>query len=229
MLKGKSLWLNTCAEEEILMTEALIDSYLVELAEVVARLPRDAIRDVVDELQSARERRAHIFILGNGGSAATASHMANDLNKLTIVPGQPRFRAIALSDNVPCMTAWANDCAYADIFAEQLLNFLDPGDVVIAISASGNSANVLKAVQLAHEVQATAIGFTGQDGGQLKDLVDICVSVPSDHMGMQEDCHMILDHVIANVLRLQALEQGATMVVGTGLVVDAETEMAVGE
>jgi D-sedoheptulose 7-phosphate isomerase len=197
------------------MTEKLIDTYLTELAEVVARMPRDTIQAVVRELQRARERRAQIFLLGNGGSAATASHMANDLNKLTIVPGQPRFRAIALSDNVPCITAWANDCAYEDIFAEQLLNFLDPGDVVIAISASGNSPNVLKAVQTAREMGAATVGFTGRDGGRLREAVDICVCVPSDHMGMQEDCHMILDHIIANALRLQSMEQRAKVVVGT--------------
>jgi D-sedoheptulose 7-phosphate isomerase len=197
------------------MTEKLIDTYLTELAEVVARMPRDTIQAVVRELQRARERRAQIFLLGNGGSAATASHMANDLNKLTIAPGQPRFRAIALSDNVPCITAWANDCAYEDIFAEQLLNFLDPGDVVIAISASGNSPNVLKAVQTAREMGAATVGFTGRDGGRLREAVDICVCVPSDHMGMQEDCHMILDHIIANALRLQSMEQRAKVVVGT--------------
>jgi D-sedoheptulose 7-phosphate isomerase len=148
--------------------------------------------------------------MGNGGSAATASHMANDLNKLAIVPEQPRFRAISLSDNVPCMTAWANDSAYEDIFAEQLSNFLDPGDVVIAISASGNSPNVIKAIRLAREMGAITIGFTGKDGGQLKPLVDICLCIPSDHLGVQEDGHIILDHVIANALRLQTKDTKST-------------------
>jgi D-sedoheptulose 7-phosphate isomerase len=205
--------------DRALMGEELIDAYLTELAEVISRMPQDAIRAVVCELQRARECRAQIFLLGNGGSAATASHMANDLNKLAIVPGQPRFRAIALSDNVPCITAWANDCAYEDIFAEQLLNFLDPGDVVIAISASGNSPNVLKAMRTAREMGATTIGFTGKDGGQLRSLVDICVCVPSDQIGMQEDCHMMLDHIIANVLRLQVLEREAKVVVGAEMIV----------
>ncbi|HID24182.1 MAG TPA: SIS domain-containing protein [Planctomycetaceae bacterium] len=139
--------------------------------------------------------------MGNGGSAATASHMANDFNKLTIVPGQPRFKAIALTDNVPLMTAWGNDTAYENIFVEQLLNFLEPGDVVIGISTSGNSPNVLKALQVAREHGAVTVGFTGRDGGQLKHLVDHCILVPSDHIGQQEDMHMVLDHVIATTLR----------------------------
>ncbi len=142
-----------------------------------------------------------IFILGNGGSAATASHMANDLNKGASVPGQPRFKAIALTDNVPLMTAWGNDTSYENIFVEQMMNFLELGDVVIAISASGNSPNVLRALRVARQYGAITIGFTGRDGGQLRRLVDHGVFIPSDHIGQQEDGHMILDHVITSALR----------------------------
>ena len=127
--------------------------------------------------------------------------MANDLNKLTIVPGRRRFRAMALTDNVPLMTAWGNDNCYEDIFAEQLLNFIRAGDVVIGISCSGNSGNVLKALRLAREVGAATIGFTGQEGGQIKNLVDHCIFAPTGHIGRQEDIHTILDHVISTTLR----------------------------
>jgi D-sedoheptulose 7-phosphate isomerase len=106
------------------------------------------------------------------------------------------------------MTAWGDATAYENIFVEQLLNFLEPGDVVIGISPGGNSPNVLKALQVAREHGAITVGFTGQDGGRLKDLVDHCICVPSDHVSQQEDAHMILDHVIATTLR-QLIEEEA--------------------
>ena len=186
----------------------MVEAYLTQLAKVMAEMPRDQIWGVIHALMDAWRRRARVFLLGNGGSAATASHMAYNLNKLTIVPGQPRFKAIALTDNVPLMTAWGNDTAYENIFAEQLLNFLEPGDVVIGISTSGNSPSVLKALHVAQEHGAVTVGFTGRDSGQLKHLVEHCICVPSDHVGQQEDAHMILDHVIATTLR-QLIEEEA--------------------
>ncbi len=127
--------------------------------------------------------------------------MANDLNKFTIVEGMPRFKAVSLSDNIPLMTAWANDSSYESIFSEQLLNLVESGDVVVAISTSGNSPNILQALKVARQKQATTIGFTGDDGGMLKDLVDHCVFIPDAYIGRQEDGHMILDHMIASLLR----------------------------
>ena len=185
-----------------------VETYLTQLVKVVGEMPQDQIWGVILALMGAWRRRARVFLMGNGGSAATASHMAYDLNKLIIVPGQPRFKAIALTDNVPLMTAWGNDSAYEDIFVEQLVNFLEPGDVVIGISTSGNSPNVVKALQVAREHGAITVGFTGRDGGRLKHLVEHCISVPSDHIGQQEDAHMILDHVIAIALR-QLIEEEA--------------------
>jgi D-sedoheptulose 7-phosphate isomerase len=179
----------------------LVERYLTQLADVVNGMPRDRIWDVIQVLLDAWRRGSHVFILGNGGSAATASHMANDLNKGVLVPGQPRFKALALSDNIPLMTAWGNDTSYENIFAEQMLNFLEPGDVVIGISTSGNSANVLKAMEVARAHDAVTIGFTGRSGGKLGHLVDHCIYVPSDDIGQQEDAHMILDHLIASTLR----------------------------
>ena len=188
-----------------------VETYLKQLAKAVEELPRDVIWSVIDVLMDAWRRGSRVFLLGNGGSAATASHMANDLNKATIVPGQPRFKAIALTDNVPLMTAWGNDSAYENIFVEQMLNFLEPNDVAIGISCSGNSLNVLRAMQVARENGAVTIGFTGWEGGRLRHLVDHCIAVPAQYIGQQEDGHMILDHLITCTLR-QLIEAEADKV-----------------
>lgn len=178
-----------------------VDDYLIRLEGVIHAISREEIWSVVNLLMDTWREKKSVFLLGNGGSATTASHMANDLNKFTIVEGKPRFKAIALCDNMPLVTAWSNDTAYENVFVEQLLNFLEAGDVVIAISTSGNSQNILKALSVAHEHGAKTIGFTGLQGGKLKEIVDYCVSIPSDYIGQQEDGHMILDHVIAFTLR----------------------------
>ena len=189
------------AVEEQPQSNDPLNQYLVELEEAVRLLKRDTLWQATQVLFEAWRREAQIFILGNGGSAATASHMANDLNKLTITPGKPRFKAIALTDNIPLMTAWGNDNSYEDIFAEQLINFIRPDDVVVAISASGNSPNVLRAVQVARQHGALTIGLTGDTGGKLKSLVDHCVLTPTGHICQQEDCHLIAEHAIANTLK----------------------------
>ena len=178
-----------------------VEEYLTQLGKVVTEMPRDQIWETIHILMDAWRRGARVFLLGNGGSAATSSHMANDLNKLTIVPGQPRFNAIALTDNVPLMTAWSNDTVYENSFIEQMLNFLEPDEEVIGISTSGNSPNVLKALQVARKYGAIIVSFTGRDGGRLKHLADHCIFVPSDHICKQEDAHLILDHVITTTLR----------------------------
>jgi D-sedoheptulose 7-phosphate isomerase len=179
----------------------LIDQYLNELEEVVHNLSRPDIEAVAEALFAAWRERRQVFILGNGGSAATASHMMNDLNKFTNVPGRRRFRAIALTDNVPLFTAVGNDQSYAEVFVEPLQNLLEAGDVVIAISASGNSKNVVRAAEYAQAQGATVIGFCGQPGGRLAQLADRKVIIPSDRIGQQEDGHLILNHVLAFALR----------------------------
>ena len=126
-----------------------IERYLKEVVEMVDALPREKIWQVVQAIQETRDRNGQVFILGNGGSAALASHMATDLAKTSIVPGVRRIRAISLADNVSLITAWANDTSYEDVFAEQLTNLLQSGDLVIAVSGSGNSSNVLRAVKAA--------------------------------------------------------------------------------
>src|SRR2546428_6150961 len=177
-----------------------IDKYLNELEAVVHNISRDAIRSVVDVLLECWRDRQTAFLIGNGGSAATASHMMNDLNKFTAVPGMPRFRAIALTDNVPLMTAVGNDLEYAEIFLEPLKNLLQPGDLLIAMSASGNSPNIVRAVEYAQSIRATVIGFCGRPGGRLAQMANLKVVIPSARIGQQEDGHLILNHVITATL-----------------------------
>lgn len=184
------------------MLDDYLDHYLNEITLALQKLDRRAVWAVIEELMSAWRERRQVFLMGNGGSAALASHMANDLCKTSIVDGQPRLRAIALTDNVPLLTAWANDAGYENVFSEQLYNLCQPGDVVIAISCSGNSSNVLKALQTARELHARTIGFTGDIGGKLKDLVDICVFAPTKKIWPQEDVHLILDHMISSLLHV---------------------------
>ncbi|MDH7487811.1 MAG: SIS domain-containing protein [Anaerolineae bacterium] len=183
--------------------------YVEELKATLDRLPWEAIRSVIHILHEARLKGSQVFILGNGGSAATASHFACDLGKGTVLPGRPRFRAIALTDNMPTFSAYANDVGYERVFAEQLANLVRAGDVVIGISGSGNSANVLEAIALARTMQAVTIGFAGFDGGRLKNEVDLCIHVPSNCMEQVEDIHLMLEHLICTCLRKAAAEEPA--------------------
>src|ERR1700694_6284551 len=159
------------------------------------------LQAVLSILEEAYHNGHRIFVVGNGGSAATASHFALDLAKNTIMPGAPRLKAISLTDHVPLITAWSNDTHYEHIFAEQLANLIEPGDVVIGISASGNSANVINAVKLAQRSRAATIGLLGAKGGRLKDMVDACVLAPGQNIEQEEDAHMILTHVITRHMR----------------------------
>lgn len=175
--------------------------YINGVQETLARLPWRAIEDTIALLEEARRHDRQVFIMGNGGSAATASHFACDLGKGTLMPGRPRFRVIALTDNVPLFSALANDFGYDRVFVEQLASLVQPGDVVIGISGSGNSANVVNAMLLARQVGATAVAMTGFDGGRLKGLADVCIHVPNDCMEQVEDLHLILEHLICTELR----------------------------
>lgn len=141
-----------------------IGKYLLEIEDVLARTQEYAIEKNIKLLYKAWKQRKQVFIIGNGGSAATASHLANDLSKGTIVPGKPRVKAIALTDNVALISAWANDACYEDIFKEQLENLLDEADVVLGISASGNSSNILRAMEFARKQDAVTVGWTGGRG-----------------------------------------------------------------
>jgi D-sedoheptulose 7-phosphate isomerase len=185
------------------LTTQNIELYLKQLQETVAQLPVEPINQMIKILLECAWAGRKVFIFGNGGSASTASHFACDLAKNTIVQGAPRFRVIALNDNIPLMTAWGNDTAYDNIFAEQLTSLVEAGDVVIGISCSGNSANVLKAMAVARKHKATTIGLTGDQGGRLKDMVDLCIKVASPRIEQQEDVHLILEHCICSAIRDQ--------------------------
>ena len=174
------------------------DGYLGYLAEVLAGLDRQAISRFAAELLAARARNARIFFLGNGGSAATASHWVNDLSRWR---GRP-FRALSLTENVALLTAIANDYGYAHVFRQQLENLMGPGDVVVAISASGNSENVLSAIDYANAHGAITVGLTGFDGGRLSSIAQIVIHAPTaiGDYGPAEDAHLILDHLVTSYL-----------------------------
>jgi len=164
-------------------------------------ISEEQVRRIVQILVDARRGHRRVFLFGNGGSAATASHFACDLGKGTIQNGSSRFKVVALTDNVPLITAWANDAAYGGIFMEQLTNLVEAGDVVIGISGSGNSENVVQALHLANDLSATTIAFTGFDGGRVQEIAAECVVVPCDCMEQIEDVHLILCHTIASYIR----------------------------
>lgn len=190
------------------MLSDYMDSYLAELARGLASLDRGAIRALAEALMDARRAGRQVLIMGNGGSSAFASHMVNDLNKI-VVDGQPRWRALSLTDNVPLLTAWANDAAYDQVFAEQLRNYCQPGDLVLAVSCSGNSPNVLEGLRVARELGAVTAGLTGDTGGRLAGMVDLLVRTPVAYIGQQEDLHMVLDHLLASLLRKWVAEIAA--------------------
>ena len=179
-----------------------ISGYLDDVRRIIAELPQSAIGEIADIIYDAYTRGRHVFAFGNGGSSACASHFIEDVAKgIDYGPGQPRYRALALTDSVALITAWANDTAYENVFVEQLRNFVEAGDVAIGISASGNSPNVLRAVELAKEVGASTVGLTGYDGGRLAKMADRAIIVRSDNMQKIEDVHLVICHLLYVCLR----------------------------
>lgn len=175
--------------------------YLAHLGKTLASLDIDAIAAFIEIILAAREAESTVFFLGNGGSAATSSHFANDIAVGTRSTGK-LFRALSLTDNVAVMTAIANDYSYDDIFVLQLRYQLRPGDVVVGISASGNSPNVVKAIEFANTEGAHTVGLTGFDGGRLRQIVKTSLHVPTGkgEYGPVEDAHMVLDHLVGGFL-----------------------------
>ncbi len=176
--------------------ETFAAAYIEENKRLLATLDPGQIASVVETMREARDAGKRIFAVGNGGSAGTASHFVNDMGKGASVGREKRFKVIPLTDNVEWMTALSNDLCYEDVFVEQMKNFAEPGDVLLAISGSGNSDNVLRAVRFANGMGCRTVGFTGFGGGKLKDLAQHCIVVGSDHMGRVEDMHMVLQHII---------------------------------
>jgi D-sedoheptulose 7-phosphate isomerase len=177
-----------------------VDQYLTSLATTLAAVPCESLRAIEEALWQTYRRDGTIIVCGNGGSAATASHFACDLAKWTITDGRRRLRALALTDNVPMMTAWSNDTAYERVFLEQVVSIYRPGDTLVAISGSGNSPNVLRAVEWVAAQGATTIGLTGFGGGKLAGLAQIAVVVPSHFMPEVEDVHSAICHSLAVAL-----------------------------
>ena len=180
---------------------ASVESYFRLLSRTAGQLPFDAIEEVASTLVQAYESERTIYLFGNGGSAALASHIACDLGKGTVNGSKKRFRVMSLTSNEAMMTAWANDSNYHDVFAEQLANFVAPGDVAFAISCSGNSANVLNALRVARQARATTVGLGGFQGGKMKELCDQCLIVPSDNMQIIEDLHLCAAHAVFTAVR----------------------------
>jgi len=190
--------------------ELFIKEYLQEIHSILNDMEQDLVKKI-DEIATililARNERKTIFIMGNGGSASTASHFVSDLSKGTIVPGFLRFKAIALTDNIPTMLAWANDESYDDIFVEQLKNLMEPGDVIIGISGSGNSANVVKAIKYANNNGGKTIGISGYDGGALLQCAKTNIHSPSNYMQRVEDIHLLLEHLLTSLIREEMQKQ----------------------
>jgi len=183
------------------MDEAPVARYLEGLTAVLGEVDRAAVARVVDLVWEAYREGRRVFLIGNGGSAATASHWMCDLAKGCAVEGRPRLKALSLTDNVALLTALGNDVGYEHVFTEQLKVFMEPGDLVLAMSVSGNSANVLEAVRYASDNGAATAGFVGCGGGDLAGLVDVAVTVDSRNYGHVEDLHAILSHLVSQCVR----------------------------
>ena len=181
------------------------NSYIDELKVTLDQLSEEVIEEVLEVLHDARLDNRQVFILGNGGSASTASHFVCDLGKNTRVQGTPNFRVMGLTDNMALFSALANDEGYENVFSQQLGNYLQPDDVVIGISTSGNSPNVVNAIQFANSFGAKTIGFTGFTSGMLGSMVDIDLHVPSHSIEHVEDIHLVLEHLITKALREKAM------------------------
>ncbi len=196
--------------------------YLTDLKATLNNLPLAETRHAADILFRAYQTDHTVFLFGNGGSAALASHLASDIGKATHLPGPASLRAVkrlkvlSLTDNVPMLTAWANDSDYENIFAGQMENFIRKDDVAFAISGSGNSANVLRALELARRVGAVTVGLAGGGGGRMRKLLDCPIVVPSNNMQQIEDAHLILAHLIFLDLKAR-IEKLGTRGSGSGL------------
>lgn len=180
-----------------------IKEYFDKEKQVIDSVSKEDLSEIMNVLECARKERHTIFIMGNGGSAATASHFVCDFNK-GIADGKEEgfvpYKFLCLNDNTPSLMAISNDISYDDAFVFQLKNFLNDGDVVIGISGSGNSPNVIKAIEYANSNGATTIGFSGYSGGKLKRIVKHSVHVPIDDTQITEDVHMIFDHCMMKIL-----------------------------
>ena len=205
----------TSVRPEVSLQTTLRD-YWDEVADVAAAIDLTDLEQAAVMLLTCQARGRVVFVIGNGGSAATASHFACDLSKGTRRDGPPTFHVVSLTDNVPLLTAWANDSGYDRVFSEQLTALARPGDLLVAISASGNSPNVVAAVDAARSCGMSVISLSGRSGGRLAHLVDVLVNVPSDTIEVVEDAHLIVAHSLCVAVR-ERLASGEIPVPTTSL------------
>lgn len=189
------------------MITSFYQKYCEELTTALQKLNMDDLDKIADVLWTAYKQDRRIYIIGNGGSAATASHYVCDFGKGAAVTGQKRMKVISLSDNMSHMTAISNDISYDEVFKEQLENLLEPQDVLLCISASGNSPNLIRAAEYANRIAAITIGILGFDGGKLKALTKQSLVVDNFNYGQVEDIHLLLGHVMSQYFRKLILEE----------------------
>jgi len=179
---------------------AEINEYLEKLKKTIDLISKEDLNQLMNILVKAKNEDRIVFVMGNGGSASTASHYCCDFNKGISFGKEKMFKFICLNDNIPTMMAYANDISYDEIFVGPLTNFLRKDDLVIGISGSGNSRNVVKALEYANESGAYTIGLTGYSGGKVKQICKHNVHVPVDDMQIAEDLHLVLDHCMMSIL-----------------------------
>ena len=172
------------------------EAYLAQLRSALETIDLGKVGQAIEWFREARAQGRSIFVCGNGGSAAAASHFVTDIVKGASYGRPSRFRIMALTDSVPTITAYANDVGYESVFVEQLKNFAGPGDLVMAISGSGNSPNVLRAVEYADSIGCRTLALTGRDGGKLGPLAQLNLQVSEPHMGRIEEAHLTICHII---------------------------------
>jgi D-sedoheptulose 7-phosphate isomerase len=194
--------------------DAQVEAFLAEYRRTLAELDPWVLSRMIECLMDAWRHRRTVFVMGNGGSASTATHFAADLAKYTIAEGKPRFKVIGLTDNIPLVSAWTNDGGFNSIFAEQMAPWLEPGDVLVGFSVHGGSGsgnagpwsqNMVRAMKAAKDAGASVIGFSGYDGGAMAQMADHCLTVPVlvDELGtpMVESVHVLLHHIVVHSLR----------------------------
>lgn len=181
-----------------------IRRYLDDVNNVLQQLSVEQVAAIIERLKQARDEGSAVFTIGNGGSAATASHFANDLIKGAQTPGRPAIKAISLTDNAAVIMAYANDCGYDTVFTAQVEALAAPGDLLVAFSGSGRSPNVIAALEAAHRRGMFVIGFTGRDGGLMPPLCDLYLIAPCQEMAQIEDVHMVLTHLIYTAILYEA-------------------------
>ncbi len=184
-----------------------IRSYLDQVSGLVLQIPPADIERITGIILNARRTGNRVFVFGNGGGSATSAHFVCDLAKGTALPGRPRLKAISLAENMPLLTAWANDTDYTNTFGEQLKNLVEPGDVVIGFSGSGMSPNVINAFRVANEAGAVSVLLSGFSGGKAAEVASEAIVVPSEDMQQIEDVHLVLAHIIFRCLKREISEE----------------------